>query len=83
LSIAGILNGDNRGFTDHDPLPFEVNQGVGGPEVDGEIVGKHTPYFIEKVEHAAKLLSSDEKRGVTLSKKTLLTLAKPSLIFKE
>jgi hypothetical protein len=42
-----LLNRDNRGLITHDPLVFNIDQGVGGPKINGKIVGKNAKEGIE------------------------------------
>ena len=45
LRAAGaaiLADGHHRGFVQHDALAADVDQGVGGAQIDGEIVGEET-----------------------------------------
>src|SRR5690606_35306147 len=39
LAALGV-QGDDGGFAEHDALVFDVNEGVGGAEVDADVVGE-------------------------------------------
>src|SRR6185437_15395775 len=37
--ICHLINGDDGGFAQHDAASFGVDKGVGGAEIDGQVVG--------------------------------------------
>jgi hypothetical protein len=46
-TLISLLNRDNRGLITHDPLVLHIDQGVGGPKINGKIVGKNAKEGIE------------------------------------
>ncbi len=57
LAVRHFLHRDNRWFTHHDSLPLQINQGVGGAKVDGQIIGKHSEQIIKHFQHYVVILS--------------------------
>lgn len=43
LPHAVLLHRHHGRFADDDALAFQVNEGIGGSQVDGKIIGKHPP----------------------------------------
>jgi hypothetical protein len=46
-TFISLLNRNNRGFVTHDPLVLNIDQGVGGPKINGKIVGKNAKEGIQ------------------------------------
>jgi hypothetical protein len=46
--IRAFLDGDNRWLAQDDSLALDIDQGVGGSQVDGEIIGEHPEEPIKK-----------------------------------
>ena len=50
-----LLDGDDGGFAQDDALPLHIHAGIGGPQVDGEIVGKRAENKIHEFWHTGLL----------------------------
>jgi hypothetical protein len=72
-----LLNRDNRGLITHDPLVLNIDQGVGGPKIDGKIVGKNAK---EGIQHH-KTPFNRSKKGLSIEKIT--DLAFPGKVMKK
>src|SRR6266571_769794 len=51
LAVVHFMDRHHGRLADHDPLPLQVDQGIGCPKVNGEVVGKHTKQVIEYLNH--------------------------------
>src|SRR6185369_9348243 len=51
LAVIQLLYGHDRRFTDHDPLPFQVDESIGRAQVDRKVIGKHSKEVIEYFKH--------------------------------
>jgi hypothetical protein len=63
-AFVPLLNRNDRGLITHDSLVFNVDQGVGGPKIDGKIVGKNAK---EGIQHH-KTPYNRSKKGLEQSK---------------
>src|SRR5262249_31842119 len=46
-AFVSLLNRDNRGFIAYNSLVLNIDQGIGGPKIDGKIVGKNAKEGIQ------------------------------------
>jgi hypothetical protein len=72
-----LLNSDDRGLITHDPLVLNIDQGVGGPKINGKIVGKNAK---EGIQHH-KTPSNLREKG--LSREKITDLAFPGKVMKK
>src|SRR5439155_2218304 len=46
LAVAILRKGDDGGFGEHDALPSDIHDDVGGAQVDADLLGKHLRYSL-------------------------------------
>jgi hypothetical protein len=56
-------HGDHGGFAENDALAFDINQGVGRSQVNGQIAGKDTQYGIDEIHAASFWFESNHRRS--------------------
>jgi hypothetical protein len=76
-ALVSLLYGNDRRFVAHNPLIFNVDQCIGGPKIDGKIIGKDAK---EGIEHQELLLFP---RAEEISRQKISDLALPSKVMEK